>query len=70
MSEETERRKFVKKMAYLAPTILTISATPSLAQSGSGNISSRSVHGNRPSNASHNGGGRGRRGGSNNGRHR
>ena len=33
---DTRRRDFLKKAAYVAPAILTLSAIPSIAQSGSG----------------------------------
>lgn len=34
------RRKFVTKVAYIAPAILTLSVTPSYASTGSGSPSS------------------------------
>jgi hypothetical protein len=42
------RREFLKKTGYIAPVILTLSATPSFAGSGShrGNPASPSSHGN------------------------
>ncbi len=62
--QNNERRKFIKKAAYVAPAVITLSAAPSIAQSGSGNNGSiGSVHGNRPSGA-----GAGRRHGDHGGR--
>lgn len=54
--QHNNRRDFIKKAAYIAPAVMTLSAMPSIAQSGSGNPI-RSTHGNRPSGASHNAGG-------------
>ena len=33
---DESKRKFVKKAAYVAPAILTLPASPSIAQQGSG----------------------------------
>lgn len=54
MSVDNKRRDLLKKAAYVAPAILTLSAIPSIAQSGSGyNRGER--HGGR---FNHDGGGR------------
>ena len=41
--QNNERRNFIKKAAYIAPAVLTLSATPSFAQSGSGSSSRKSA---------------------------
>jgi len=33
--DETSRREFVKKLAYIAPAIVTLSVAPSFAKAGS-----------------------------------
>ena len=48
MSKETQqksRRNFIKKAGYAAPAVLTLSAAPTLAATGSGAISSKGNNG-------------------------
>ena len=63
--QNNKRREFIKKAAYIAPAVATLSAMPSIAQSGSGGSAStpsfsnnqqrpRPTHSNRPSGAIHN----------------
>ncbi len=43
-----ERRNFIKKAAYIAPTIITMAALPSFASAGSGFTNKRrKLYGNR-----------------------
>ncbi len=44
---DSSRRDFVKKVAYAAPAILTLSAVSSVAKAGSGN-GSGSAHDRKP----------------------
>ncbi len=47
MSIDNKRRDLIKKAAYIAPAILTLSAIPSIAQSGSGYTRSERHGGHR-----------------------
>jgi hypothetical protein len=42
MSEKITRREVIKRTAYLAPAILTLSAVPAFAKGGSGGRSNKS----------------------------
>ena len=44
MEHDSSRRDFVKKAAYTAPALMTLSALPSLASAGSNRGSYRSKH--------------------------
>ena len=52
--DKTSRREFVKKLAYVAPAIVTLSVAPSFAKAGSGK-GGQGGQGNQGGHGSHGG---------------